>query len=210
MVSDEVSRHLALGRELYRALLKPAERQIRGKRHLIIVPDGPLYYLPFEALIIPDSHSGKREPETLENVRYLLEEFRVIYAPSASVFVTQRKKGGVDVATVRFPLVAFGDPVYREGDSNADIQVRRVTHQVLRGAHLNRLEFSDKEVRRIARIWGVPLNSEHINLRERATVERVQELDLSRYRIRGWVGLGDRLPNVFDRGRAPHDAVSRA
>ncbi|MFQ5875316.1 MAG: CHAT domain-containing protein [Dehalococcoidia bacterium] len=30
---------------------------------------------------------------------------------------------------------------------------------------------------------SVALDSEHINLRERATVERVQELDLSRYRI---------------------------
>lgn len=36
---------------------------------------------------------------------------------------------------------------------------------------------------RIARIWGIPLDSEHINLRQQATVKRVRELPLFRYRM---------------------------
>ena len=39
------------------------------------------------------------------------------------------------------------------------------------------------EVRGIAGIWGVLLDSPHVNLQARASVKRVQELDLSRYRI---------------------------
>ena len=185
MGSDEVSGHLALGRELYRALLRPAERQIRGKKHLIIVPDGPLYYLPFEALIMPESRDNSNKSETLADARYLVKEFRVTYAPSASVWLTQRKKRDTQVATARFPLVAFGDPVYREADSvvGSNVQTRRIAHEVLRGDPLSRLEFSAQEVRRIARIWDIPLDSAHINLRDRATVERVRELDLSQYRI---------------------------
>ena len=108
---DETSEHLALGRELYTALVRPAKQQIRGKKHLIIAPDGPLYYLPFEALIMPDSgdKDEESEHETLANARYLVKEFRVTYVPSATVFVTQRKKLDTQVATVRFPLVAFGE-----------------------------------------------------------------------------------------------------
>ena len=37
-------------RELYDLLLKPAESQMAQKSRLIIVPDGPLWDVPFEAL----------------------------------------------------------------------------------------------------------------------------------------------------------------
>ncbi|MFQ5853746.1 MAG: tetratricopeptide repeat protein, partial [Candidatus Binatia bacterium] len=88
---NEVSRHLAIGRKLYWALVEPAEQQIRGKTHLIIAPDGPLYYLPFEALIMPVKKEDGDVAETLANARYLVKEFRITYVPSASVLVTQRK-----------------------------------------------------------------------------------------------------------------------
>ena len=35
----------------------------------------------------------------------------------------------------------------------------------------------------IARIWGIPSSSSHINLRERATVEHLRKIDLLQYRI---------------------------
>lgn len=185
MGSDEVAQHVKLGQQLYRELVGPAEQQLRGKKHLIIVPDGALYYLPFEALILPDSPGGARSPETLADVRYLVEHFRVTYVPSASVLVTQRRERSARRQTARFPLVAFGDPVYREEvfTEGPDIPMRPVPHLGLRGLHLRRLEFSGEEVRRLAQIWGIPLDSAHINVRDRATIERVRELDLSQYRL---------------------------
>ncbi len=53
---------------LYRLLLEPVEEQLEPHRQLIIVPDGPLAYLPFEAL--------------REGGQYLIEERAVKYAPS--------------------------------------------------------------------------------------------------------------------------------
>ncbi|HXK31217.1 MAG TPA: CHAT domain-containing protein, partial [Candidatus Paceibacterota bacterium] len=52
---DELAAHIQLGTRLYQMLLEPADKLFRGKKHLIIAPDGPLYYLPFEALITPKS-----------------------------------------------------------------------------------------------------------------------------------------------------------
>lgn len=87
----------------------------------------------------------------------------------------------------RLPLVAFGDPVYGTETSdrleNSTAQVGLLTNITTRGLNLSRLKFSGEEVKRIASIWGVPLNSDDINLRNRASVERVHELDLSKYRI---------------------------
>jgi CHAT domain-containing protein len=56
--------------ELYTELITPVASAIKGK-HLIIVPHGPLHYIPFHALY--------------DGSQYLVDRFTVSYAPSASV-----------------------------------------------------------------------------------------------------------------------------
>ena len=58
--------------DLYRKLIAPLREYIHHRR-LIIVPHGELHYLPFAAL---------RDPQT---GRYLIQDFTLSYAPSASV-----------------------------------------------------------------------------------------------------------------------------
>ncbi|MGH9837208.1 MAG: CHAT domain-containing tetratricopeptide repeat protein [Blastocatellia bacterium] len=54
---------------LYDLLLKPARAQLQGKTSLVIVPDGPLWELPFQTLVN-------------ETGRYLIEEAAISYTPS--------------------------------------------------------------------------------------------------------------------------------
>lgn len=70
LIEAQDGQALAAGQALYARLLGPVERQIAG-RNLVIVPHGPLHYLPFAAL-----HDGKH---------YLIEERNLRYLPSASV-----------------------------------------------------------------------------------------------------------------------------
>jgi CHAT domain-containing protein len=56
--------------ELYTELIMPFASAIKG-RHLIIVPHGPLHYIPFHALY--------------DGTQYLVDGFTISYAPSASV-----------------------------------------------------------------------------------------------------------------------------
>ncbi len=62
----------ALAQSLYRSLLAPAAAQLAGKHALIIVPDGPLWKLPFQAL---ETGAGK----------FLVEEQVLSFAPSLTV-----------------------------------------------------------------------------------------------------------------------------
>lgn len=62
----------AEAKQLYESLLKAADGEISKAKHLIIVPDGALWELPFQALI---NESGK----------YLIEEREISYAPSLGV-----------------------------------------------------------------------------------------------------------------------------
>src|SRR5258708_32936968 len=66
----------AAARRLYELLVEPVGKSLLSAQKLLIVPDGVLYYLPFEALM---RRNGDRP-------RYLVEDYLMAYAPSASVF----------------------------------------------------------------------------------------------------------------------------
>lgn len=185
MESGESSRHVTLGQQIYNALVAPLEPDIAGKSHLIIIPDGMFHYLPFEALIAPASSSEAISRQTLAAVPYLVKRFRVSYVPSAAVLLAQRRLREKQRDMAQLPLVAFGDPLVDRsvGAQTAELSVAVGGNLVVRDAHLRRLKFASEEVLAIARIFGIPENSDHINLRERATIRRVHELDLTRYRI---------------------------
>jgi CHAT domain-containing protein len=181
---QDISKHVTLGKELYRVLLGQAEIFFRTKNHLIIVLDGLLHYLPFEALIETSFQDETKRYTALADVPYLIKKFQISYVPSASVLVAQKSER-VRQQPGQLPLLAFGDPVYRESQlsQTSENDLGKITNVALRSFDLKRLEFSGEEVRRIAQIWDVSPTSEHVNLGERATVERVRQLDLSRYRI---------------------------
>jgi len=112
--------------------------------------------------------------------------------------VLQSTEDKVAKKTQRLPLVAFGDPVYSEEGiaKTAAVDSRQIPNVTLRGSKFKRLVFSGEEVRRIASIWNVAQDSEHINLRHRASVKRVREIDLSKYRIVHFAShavLGDKI-----------------
>jgi CHAT domain-containing protein/predicted negative regulator of RcsB-dependent stress response len=79
--------------ELYEILIQPVEKEISGKKHLVIVPHGMLHYLPFQALL---SKEGK----------YLIESYTISYLPSASVLKYARWKNKGN----RLDLFAVGNP----------------------------------------------------------------------------------------------------
>jgi CHAT domain-containing protein len=73
-------------RQLYDLLLRPAEKYLAGKSTLCIVPSGPLWELPFQALLSPGN-------------RFVLEDHALFYVPSLSVLREIRaKEGDADVA----------------------------------------------------------------------------------------------------------------
>jgi CHAT domain-containing protein len=90
-------------KRIFKELLYPLEDQIyRSVKKLIIIPDGILYYLPFETLALT---------KTGQSSAYLIDRYQVSYAPSASVlmFLNEKKENKGPYKG----LLAFGDPVYQ-------------------------------------------------------------------------------------------------
>ena len=69
---------LAMSRDLYDLLVEPIADRLEGIEHLVIVPSGPLYYLPFCALLDCPGCAGA----DLLGGEYLIERFSLSYAPS--------------------------------------------------------------------------------------------------------------------------------
>jgi CHAT domain-containing protein len=129
----------ALARQLYDLLLKPAEKQLAGKNALLIVPDGPLWNLPFQAL--------------RDGNRYLLEKYAIAYSPSLTVLremMNLHEKNRQTVATVQSAtLLAMADPsLGRENLAHAAI--------VYRGEKLGPLPEARHEVEVLKQLYGAP------------------------------------------------------
>jgi CHAT domain-containing protein/Tfp pilus assembly protein PilF len=126
-------------RQLYDTLLRPAAAQLRGRTTLVIVPDGVLWELPFQAI---QPHPN----------RFLLEEYTLSYAPSLSVLREMRKAG----ARLRAPgtrpgasplLLAFGNPALLAPT------VERV-RLANRDAPLDPLPAAEREVKALGQLYG--------------------------------------------------------
>ncbi len=84
--------------DLYNTLINPVQQYIKNKNHLIIVPDGPLAFLPFDALRDADGN-------------YLNKKL-ITFTPSISVSVMIRDRN----YTIDKKFLAFGGGIYSDKD----------------------------------------------------------------------------------------------
>jgi CHAT domain-containing protein/tetratricopeptide (TPR) repeat protein len=133
--------------------------QFKKIEKLIIIPDGILYYLPFEALRL-----GNRETGT----HYLVEKYEVSYVPSVSIltFLRESELG----PTSERGLLAFGDPIYRcrknieDSPSSGENFVNEI--YLNHGFDLSQIPFSRREIRSISRYF--PKKLRHVYLGDAA------------------------------------------
>src|SRR6266511_452715 len=136
MLSTSDNRFSKPAHELYDLLVKPAAAQLRGKTRLLIVPDGALWELPFQALQTPRD-------------RYLIDDHIICYAPSLNVL-----REMINVRRVREThslaaptLLAMGDPAL---GSQPDARVSAA----LAGEGLDPLPEAKRQVQTLARLYG--------------------------------------------------------
>ena len=126
---------------LFQLLLSPVQQRLKGKEHLILILDGILHYVPFETLITDED-------------RLLIQDFRIAYAPSATIWATlQKKPEGRNSKEV----IAFADPVPSSGLSSKD-----GNFQNGRLDNLVRLQYSKEEVEGIASLYPKHLREVYV------------------------------------------------
>jgi CHAT domain-containing protein len=86
-------------RRLRRRLIAPLEHRLAGASTLIVIPDGKLCRLPFSAL-------------QDEQGRFLLEEYRLAAAPSASVYLSLAERYQERSVTAPASILLVGEPEF--------------------------------------------------------------------------------------------------
>lgn len=94
----EASQSERAARELYQILISPVEPRLDKARLLCVVPDKILHHLPFGALV------------SVSVGRYLVEDFRLATAASASVFVECSEEAARKTGLSEETLLSVGDP----------------------------------------------------------------------------------------------------
>ncbi len=170
----------AAARRIYRELLFSLDKDCAlSLERLIIIPDGPLCCLPFEALISDD-----REPEHLP--AYLIRRYQVSYAPSSSSLLLLREKARPELPRGGKDLLAVGNPDCAP-ESPLGFLPRPGYGAALRDYFMNqgfvfsRLPYAEKEVREIAAFF--PGSRRDIYLNTEATEETVKRLSLQDFKI---------------------------
>jgi CHAT domain-containing protein len=129
---------------LYDLLLKPARAQLQGKSAIVIVPDGALWELPFQALQPSGNH-------------YLIEDFAISYAPSLTVLREMIKLRRKNTASASGPskLMALGNP---ELKSETVARVKAV----FRDEKLDPLPEAEREVKALRQLYGASQSTVYI------------------------------------------------
>jgi CHAT domain-containing protein len=165
-------------KRIYNELIFPAERKIANViSNLIIIPDGILYYLPFETLI--KSINGNIIEEC-----YLINDYSISYAPSSSILLFLSKIHNEQSSPKG--LLAFGNPFH---SFNAPIKQKKqnINIKVLKEVYLNTdfafssLPYSGREIMKISRYFSREKRDVFIN--EDAKEEVIKEISLIDYRI---------------------------
>jgi hypothetical protein len=156
----------ALARALGAALLDSAVAALPPSvERLVIVPDGVLHRVPFDALRLPDG-------------RAVVERFTVATAPSAAIAAAlwqrPRRRPGAGVR-----VLAFGDPAFGPGEGTRETQrdVYRSAFDSTGG--LPRLAESGREARLVARYAAGSV----VRLRGDASAAYLRRVPLDSFRV---------------------------
>jgi hypothetical protein len=143
---------LAAAHELYGVLFGPVEALIKDKRHVFMVPSGPLTALPFHQLVT--EKPSVAVPQIKDIVAYrdaawLVKRHAVTVLPSVTSLKVLRVFAGKDQGTK--PMTGFGDPVFApeqapaaQGTTKAKIAAKtRAYSEYWRGSGVDRAKLRE-------------------------------------------------------------------
>jgi CHAT domain-containing protein/tetratricopeptide (TPR) repeat protein len=184
-----------LGRahSLYKLVLGPVAAALAGKRHLIVVPTGPLTSVPFQVLITapPGTQTGAA---ALRDAAWLIKSYALSVLPSVQSLQALRRLAPSGVAAR--PFFGVGDPVLEGPGGPVNPKQRNARRSSAAPARFYRsngladiravrelapLPDTAEEVRTIGKVLGA--SPDAIYLREAATETRVRAAALSEYRV---------------------------
>jgi CHAT domain-containing protein/predicted negative regulator of RcsB-dependent stress response len=174
---------------LYRLVLGPVAEVLNSKRHLIIVPTGPLTSLPLQVLVKDAPTPPGASQDTFRRAAWLIRSHALSVLPSVQSLSALRRLA--PTGTAKKPFFGVGDPILRgplEPQQRGQRKLGEPSRFYRNGLadtravrELPPLPDTADEVRTIAKVLGA--SAEAINLREAASESRVKSAALREYHV---------------------------
>jgi CHAT domain-containing protein len=128
---------IAASHALYAELLQPVEPGWTGAKDLIVVPHGPLGYLPF-AVLATEPHQLKPDDAaafaTYRDVPWLIKRVSIMQLPSVATMATLRRAAAARPGRREF--AGFGDPVFSKAQLAAAVPAQSAATRGVRVRNL--------------------------------------------------------------------------
>jgi len=148
---------LSASNYLYKYLIKPVEELIKDKDNLVIIPDGYLFYLPFETLCESENY-----PRRLSDLQFLIKKHAISYHQSATLWLNSRNQTNNNIAATK-SFVGFApvfDPKTENGyiisnewitdTTSTDVTMRSLSTDL---KQFNKLPYSEVELKSIINLF---------------------------------------------------------
>jgi CHAT domain-containing protein/Tfp pilus assembly protein PilF len=146
--------------DLYNLLIVPAQKELKGKSSLVVVPDDVLWDLPFQALQRTNGH-------------YLVEDYALAYAPSLTVLREMIAKRSRREKASTSTLLAVGNPFLGE-------QTVERARMVLLNESLEPLPEAERQAKMLGQLYGMKQSKVYVGAEARE--DRVKT-EAGHYRI---------------------------
>jgi len=190
--TQNVTAYATAAQALYQTILAPASATVGDKR-MLVVADGALNYIPFEALV------SNTEGIDYASLSYLVKTNEIVYAPSVSVVGGLRRQvrsgAGKGMLVVADPVFDAGDMRVKnasERPASAGDSVRRmalmsaladVTNLKTAGLKLTRLGGTRSEAEQIAQLARTSGSTADVWLDFDASEANLRKRELNNYRV---------------------------
>ena len=140
---SEINDQRELSTELFEILISPVKEKLDKNKEIFIIPDKVLFKLPFDTLFFE---------------KYLIEDYRISYAPSANVFLFCSKRARELGTKPTETLLSIGNPKFNRAEYENTLQP---------------LPAAKKEAEEITKIYVY--ENPTVFIEDNATKERVKE-----------------------------------
>jgi len=166
IITDKDSLNFQSGYKLFTLLVKPGLDF--GMNRIIFIPDDILHFLPFETLLTQKN-----------NLRWLVQDYRISYAPSITSFreILLRKQGDDQ----KKDILSFGNPYFGEYEGTKNSFAALSRDETQGDFRFNPLKYSQLEVDRIAALFKK--NRRDVYTGEEATETSLKRAVLTDYKI---------------------------
>jgi CHAT domain-containing protein/tetratricopeptide (TPR) repeat protein len=159
--NKEPEEQIRLSKELYQILISPVKDKLDADKQIVIIPDKSLFQLPFAALYTD---------------KYLIEDYKISYSPSATVFLNCSRKAKEFGNKTSENILSVGNPAFNPNEYK----------------NLKPLPSAKDEAIEIANLYTNP----KVLVEEKATKEQVKEnlKNADVFQFAGHYTIEDKMP----------------